>query len=237
MILAGVLFSVGMADFARQADPRSPAPRLLRALILAMGSGGLFSWLVSGEFATAIWVIGLAFAWLVLTQFKRTWAVALAAAVPAVVVLYLFQGTIPAASPIGAWWQGVSVPSLQSIPVERVVLAVGLAVALMNSANIFVQMATSYLPRPPREAGTTPADASTIKGGRYLGPIERIAILGLVASGNLGGVAVVVAAKSVIRFSEINSSNSRTFDAEYYLVGSGLSWLAAVAGGAAILIR
>jgi hypothetical protein len=78
--------------------------------------------------------------------------------------------------------------------------------------------------------------------GRLLGPMERLLIFGLGLGGQLAAATAVVAAKSIIRFPELNAQKGRengTADengtvgiddvTEYFLVGSFASWLLSLA--------
>jgi hypothetical protein len=81
-----------------------------------------------------------------------------------------------------------------------------------------------------------PEPSDRLKGGRLLGPMERLFIVGLGLGGQLGAASIVVAAKSIIRFPELSAQRN---DAEatagidevteYFLVGSFASWLLAMA--------
>jgi hypothetical protein len=86
-----------------------------------------------------------------------------------------------------------------------------------------------------------PQPSDRLKGGRLLGPMERVLILGLGLAGQLAAATAVVAAKSIIRFPEINAQKAREngnigidFDlgdiTEYFLVGSFASWIIALGG-------
>ena len=54
-----------------------------------------------------------------------------------------------------------------------------------------------------------PQPSDKLKGGRLLGPMERLLILGLGLGGQLAAATAVVAAKSIIRFPEINAQKAR----------------------------
>lgn len=71
-----------------------------------------------------------------------------------------------------------------------------------------------------------------LKGGRLLGPMERIFIVGLGAIGQFTGAAIVVAAKGLLRFPELQAgTKSGPSDVtEYFLIGSFASWLIGLAG-------
>ena len=70
---------------------------------------------------------------------------------------------------------------------------------------------------------------AAMRGGRWIGPLERILIVLLVATGATEAVAAVVAAKGVIRFPEINKDEDGR-KAEEFLVGSLASWMLAAIG-------
>jgi len=71
-----------------------------------------------------------------------------------------------------------------------------------------------------------------LKGGRVLGPMERLFIIGLGLAGSLGAAAVVVAAKGLLRYPELQRKQAEgpTDISEYFLIGSFASWLLALAG-------
>ena len=54
-----------------------------------------------------------------------------------------------------------------------------------------------------------PQPSDRLKGSRLLGPMERVLILGLGLAGQLAAATAVVAAKSIIRFPEINAQKAR----------------------------
>ncbi|MFZ0625958.1 MAG: hypothetical protein WAN34_05650 [Acidimicrobiia bacterium] len=74
------------------------------------------------------------------------------------------------------------------------------------------------------------------RAGRWIGALERLLIYVLVLMGSAAAAGLVVAAKSILRFPEINSKPA-TIDPEYVLIGSLASWLLAfVAGGVALTL-
>lgn len=79
-------------------------------------------------------------------------------------------------------------------------------------------------------AGDKPASGPALKGGRLIGPIERLLIVVLAFAGAWQVVAGLAAAKGVIRFPEISEDRASGSKAEEFLVGSLASWtLAAIA--------
>ena len=81
------------------------------------------------------------------------------------------------------------------------------------------------------------ADEGTVtalRGGRWIGPLERLLIIVLAGAGAEVAIAAVVAAKGVIRFPEI-SQDTTGEKAEEFLIGSVSSWI--LAALVAMLIR
>ncbi len=77
-------------------------------------------------------------------------------------------------------------------------------------------------------------DAISDGAGRWIGVLERLIIYALVVAGEAGAAALVVTAKSILRFPEITGSEPH-LNAEYVLIGSLTSWLVAIVGG--LLVR
>lgn len=89
-----------------------------------------------------------------------------------------------------------------------------------------------------KAAGAIPA--SQLKGGRVIGPLERIFIMVLLVVDASYVVAALMAAKGIVRFPEISAEARRDDStaetgtkAEEFLVGSLASW--GIAGGAGLL--
>jgi hypothetical protein len=76
--------------------------------------------------------------------------------------------------------------------------------------------------------------APQLVGGRVIGPLERVLLLGLGLAGAAPVIAALVAAKGVVRFPEISADRGTGSNAETFLVGSLTSW--AIAAGGALLI-
>ena len=68
------------------------------------------------------------------------------------------------------------------------------------------------------------ADSEThLRGGRWIGPLERLLLLLFASTGMHAAIAAVVAAKGVIRFPEISKDEGGD-KAEEFLIGSLASW-------------
>ncbi|WP_062378480.1 hypothetical protein [Demequina pelophila] len=87
-----------------------------------------------------------------------------------------------------------------------------------------------------------PAEASTpvthLKGGRFIGPLERWLIAALALVGAQAVIVGLMAAKGIGRFPEISGDRRRGAAAEEFLVGSLVSWaLAGLAAAALAVLR
>jgi hypothetical protein len=79
-----------------------------------------------------------------------------------------------------------------------------------------------------------PAPVDDLRGGRLIGPLERLLIVGLTLAGALPIVAGLLAAKGIVRFPEISNDRARGSKAEYFLVGSFVSWALALLGAGSL---
>lgn len=69
----------------------------------------------------------------------------------------------------------------------------------------------------------------TLKGGRLIGPLERVIVFALTLTGVYSLLAAVLAAKGIVRFPEISRDGDTGSRAEYFLIGSLVSWVIALA--------
>jgi hypothetical protein len=119
-------------------------------------------------------------------------------------------------------------------PLSDVLVASGVVLAQLATANVVVRLVLDAVGVPAT------SNEKQLKGGRVLGPMERLFIVGLGAVGELTAAAVVIAAKGLLRFPELQRAQQRLPPAgpsdvtEYVLVGSFASWLVAL-GGAALI--
>ncbi len=117
--------------------------------------------------------------------------------------------------------------ALSALAPDRAVLALGVALVQLATANVVVRQILDAVGVP---AAT---NEKRLKGGRLLGPMERLFIVGLGLAGQLTAAAVVVAAKGLLRFPELQrgATHGGASDvSEYFLIGSLASWLVALAG-------
>jgi hypothetical protein len=71
-----------------------------------------------------------------------------------------------------------------------------------------------------------------LRGGATIGYLERVAVLGCVVTGQLEGIALLVAVKGLGRFSELDSPEAR----ERFIIGTLISLIWACATGALLLL-
>ncbi len=155
----------------------------------------------------------------------------------------------PAAGTIQQWLTAGGDVLLGTEQADRVLLVWGAFLVQMSTGNVIVRLvlrATGTLNPAgvPLRSGfdrLLEGPAHSLKGGRLLGPMERVLILGLGLAGHLTAASIVVAAKGLLRFPELQSTRDRGNQGpgihavtEYFLVGSFASWLVAL--GTLVLI-
>ena len=157
---------------------------------------------------------------------------------------------VAAAAPATSWLADLPFPAIARIGFDRLCLTAGAAVALLATANGVVRAVLA-------SAGTLEQSENRLRGGRLIGPLERLMIFGLALAGDPTAAALVISAKSILRFPEISraargapilppgsaspqpkpSEQPLAVDAvtEYFLLGSLSSWMLALAP--ALLLR
>lgn len=131
--------------------------------------------------------------------------------------------------------------TLLDVTVPAGLMWLALAVFLTQSGNRITRAVLLLSGRESTADGATAGSvpASGLKGGRVIGPLERIFIMVLTVVGAYHIVAALMAAKGIVRFPEISADAKRADDAaagtkaEEFLVGSLASW--GLAGGAGLL--
>ncbi|SEA51390.1 DUF3307 domain-containing protein [Alkalimonas amylolytica] len=88
---------------------------------------------------------------------------------------------------------------------------------LLKPASVVIGFVLNQIATPATGAGSGLPTA-----GHWIGMMERVLVLTLILVGQYGGVGFVIAAKSVLRFSDLRNANDRALT-EYILLGSLLS--------------
>ena len=78
-----------------------------------------------------------------------------------------------------------------------------------------------------------------LRGGAWIGALERLAVFAGLASGFPEGVAIVLALKGVGRFPDLRHDQGRAGTTERFIIGTFTSvlWAAACAGIVALVLR
>jgi hypothetical protein len=232
--LALFFIAVGIADICRRlTDRRWPAvacgPVVLIVCVLLSGLWHL------GDILLALVSAGAVVGWVLLcARTERDGARQVTPLVvfgSAVLVLGALSGLAsPVTGFVGRWlpWVG-----LHSADPTHAALVAGVVLVQLVTGNQLVRLILGSV-GAVRPAGQ-PQPSDRLKGGRLLGPMERLLILGLGLGGQLAAATAVIAAKGIIRFPELNSQRRESDSGideltEYFLVGSFASWLLALAG-------
>ena len=85
------------------------------------------------------------------------------------------------------------------------------------------------LPPPAGEAGSIQAAAGQLRGGFWIGVLERLAIFATIMAGYGGGLIVILGVKSLARYPELRAEDRRGA-AERFIIGTFASSLVAAAG-------
>lgn len=134
------------------------------------------------------------------------------------------------------WLAALPYEPLTGLDPDWVLLLLGVVLVQLSTGNVVVRLVLSVTDTiNPTKDGSLPATA--LKGGRLLGPMERVLIVGLGLAGQFTAASIVIAAKGLLRFPELSSPREQAEVhrmTEYFLVGSFVSWLIAL-GGLALL--
>ena len=122
-----------------------------------------------------------------------------------------------------------------------VLIAIGLVAVLVGSPVVTAVFRRADPPPEVTGAGgdQAPADpdadapgirlaASTLRGGRWIGMLERLAVYAAILAGFPEGIAVVLAIKGLARYPELKATSSGA--AERFIIGTFASVLFAAAG-------
>ncbi len=190
------------------------------AVLAGMGGATIAVVAMAGTLVLTAWSAapkgrpGLALAWI---------AVSLA-------VLFAVSGSAdPIEGDLQSWYSGLPFPFAREVSVEQFVLGLAGALFLLATANRIVRLVLEA-------AGTSPQTGeSALRGGRLLGPMERLMVSAIIVAGDPAGAALVIAAKSLLRFPEIRSDPGQPDQiTEYFLIGTFVSLL--LAGSVGVLI-
>lgn len=128
------------------------------------------------------------------------------------------------------WLVEATLPLLVGMEPGRALLLAGVLLVQLSTGNVVVRLVlgASGTTHPLR---STTGQQQQLKGGRLLGPMERLLIVGLGLAGEVTAASIVIAAKGLLRFPELQSARTDGSAGpgihevtEYFLVGSFVSW-------------
>lgn len=237
--LACLLIAVAVTDLCRRGRlprwlplPVGPATVLVLGLLSGLGS--------APEIAMLALAAATAFGWAVLVGRSRHYGTAelwpLTLLLTGVVAMLLLAGLVgPAGGWLQRWLDTVGWWPAGPPTADRFLLVMALFAFQLSTGNELVRqvLATVGAIKPHGQ----PQASDQLRGGRLLGPMERLVILGLGLAGQVAAASLVIAAKSLIRFPELNARRRGSTVTgvgidevtEYFLVGSFVSWLIALA--------
>lgn len=243
-IFAVLLIAVGAGDLVRSMLPRG-THRLGGSATLAILTGVGMVWLTAGLAGLLTGAAGWLLAALA-TVCVAAWVGAVESSLsrgrghvaPLLVLatglatqLALSGWAPPVGGPLAHWLDWAHLP--WSPQPDRALLLAGLALVQLSTGNLIVRLvliSTGAMQAAP----TLDEPSGGLKGGRLLGPLERLSILGLGLAGQVTSAGLVIAAKGLIRWPELNYHSrdgaGEHIDkvTEYFLVGSFVSWLVAL---------
>ncbi len=245
-VLALALLSIGVADLVRLRSwgdrPRSAVVSSLAGLVTLVLLA-IVADLTSGSDVVLLLVAaGTSVGWVLTSQSERHLPAALPLSIAAAgfsVLLLGSGGASVAGGDLARWlqWTGLPATDAPASP-NTVLLVAGLLLVQVATANTVVRLILTQTGAlgPVGE----PQASDRLRGGRILGPMERLVILGLGLAGEVTAASLVIAAKGLIRWPELRQSDLKDPDTigvdevtEYFLVGSMVSWTFALLGLAA----
>ncbi len=237
-----LLIGFAVTDLTHSVRRTRYLPECVGALVAL--SVGLIAGLTSGRDVAALLVIvavvlvwGLTVTWGFGHPGPKAARLPLAVFLASLVGAIACSGLAPeAAGPLARWLDSLAIADLSAVPADRFLLMFGAFAIQLSTGNVLVRLvlkATGTI-NPRSDGGMPPTQ---LKGGRLLGPLERIFILALALGGQVTAASVVVAAKGLLRFPELSSRDEQQTVhemTEYFLLGSFASWLVAL--GAFVLV-
>ena len=235
--VAVFLIAAGVADLCRRAIG-AHWPALAAGPVLVVGCAVLGALWHAGDVALLVPAACAVAAWEWLCMRSERsgsgQAAPLAVFAGALALLAAASGwSTPALGLVARWSAWVHLPLAHVTP-TRLLMTVAVVLVQFATANQLVRLVLGSV-GAVRPAGE-PQPSDRLKGGRLLGPLERLLILSLGVGGQVAAAGAVVAAKGIIRFPELNAQKNRNGGVgidevtEYFLVGSFTSWLLALGG-------
>ena len=245
-ILAAFLIAVGVADLIRGDRPARQAAGLLSVPITVVVVAVLADLHTGPDILLLGGAAVFAASWVVLSaralRTGRGELRPLAVLGTGLLALLLLAGLSSPAGGLTDRFLHESALQLEHVSAGRALLVLGLFLVQISTGNEIVRLVlTSVGALKPHGH---PQASDRLRGGHLLGPLERMFILGLGLAGQVTAAGLVIAAKGLIRFPELNARRGSGSESgvgidevtEYFLVGSFLSWLVSLGALALTLL-
>ncbi len=137
---------------------------------------------------------------------------------------------------LGDWLAETPWGLLHGMDSGSALLLLGVFLVQLSTGNVIVRLvlAATGTINPARSHGRD-SEEPPLKGGRLLGPMERVFIVGMALAGQLTAASIVVAAKGLLRYPELQAARDPADRGpgihaltEYFLLGTFLSWMVAL---------
>lgn len=232
--IALLLIGVGIADLVHSARPVKVLPEFLGAATVVVL--GMLCELTEARDLVAVAMIAAAVvAWGQTVRHgfgrDRAWLPLLFLGASFVAVVVLSPLANVAGGEPQRWLDENPLGVLAGLEVDRALLVLGALLVQMSTGNVIVRLVLRATGTVDPARGASHDATRTLKGGRLLGPMERLVIVGLGLAGHLTAASVVIAAKGLLRFPELQSKRDDPGEpsidevTEYFLVGSFVSWM------------
>lgn len=234
--VALLLIGIAVTDLVHSVRRGPILPECVGAATLVV-LGVLVDLSEPADIAALVVLAGVVVAWgqLVTRAFRpggRPWVPLATVGLALVLAIGFGPAASESAGVLGYWRDHLDLPGLYRLTPDELLLLAGGFLLQLSTGNVIVRLvlaATGTL--NPLRHGTAQDPETQLKGGRLLGPLERVFILGLGLAGQVTAAAIVVAAKGLLRFPELQSRREQERIhqlTEYFLLGSFLSWLVAL---------
>jgi hypothetical protein len=235
--VAVLLIAVGVTDLCRPAVRSVWLPVALGPL-LVVACAALGALWHRGDVVLLVPTTGVVAVWELLCRRSelsgKSQGAPLAVFAAALALLTVGSGWSSPVQGVVARWSAWAHLPLNHVTPTRLLMLVGVVLAQFATANQLVRLVLGSVGAVRPVGQAQPSDR--LKGGRLLGPLERLLILSLGVGGQVAAAGAVVAAKGIIRFPELSAQKNRNGGVgidevtEYFLVGSFTSWLLALGG-------
>nr|WP_306254361.1 hypothetical protein [Ornithinimicrobium cryptoxanthini] len=171
------------------------------AALSGLGGWGDLALLVVAGLTTASWVILTERA----ERTDRGQGLALSALAGGAGLVVLLSGwSTPVAGAVARWLDWTAIDRLDSLDPTRLLLLAGLFLTQLSTGNLVVRLVLAHTGALNPHGG--PQASDRLRGGRLLGPMERVFILGLGLAGQVTAASIVIAAKGLIRWPELQKA-------------------------------